>query len=87
MSIFSNTGYMNFDKNLIHSAITPFHNDSDAEKIRKIDEQLTKCCPDKGFFVIALMLYNIDDIIVNMYNICIVVIVSFNGTILVPINS
>ena len=34
---------MNFDKNLIHSPITPCHNDSDAEKIRKIRQEMTKC--------------------------------------------
>ena len=61
MHIFSNTGYMNFDKNLIHSAITPFHNDSDAEKIRKIHQELTKCSSDKGFFVNSTLLYNIDE--------------------------
>ena len=51
---------MNFHKNLIHSARTPFHGDSDGEKIRKIRQELTKRCPDKAFFTIALMLYVID---------------------------
>ena len=51
---------MNFHKNLIHGAITPFQGESDAEKIRKIDQELTKCSSDKAFFTIALMLYIID---------------------------
>ena len=61
MSIFPNTAYMNFDKNLIHIGRTPFHNDSDAEKIKKIRQELTKCSSDKAFFVNATLLYNIDD--------------------------
>ena len=51
---------MNFDKNLIHGARAPFHNDSDAEKIREIHQEMAKRCPDIGFFTIATLLYVID---------------------------
>ena len=65
---------MNFHKNLIHGARAPFHNDSDAEKIREIHQEMAKRCPDKGFFTIALMLYIIDDynyIFLLYYIVCI----------------
>ena len=59
--IFSISAYMNFDKNLIHGAITPFQGEPDAEKIRKIDQEMAKCCSDKAFFVNATLLYILDD--------------------------
>ena len=60
MSIFSNTVYMNFHKNLIHGARAPFQGEPDAEKIRKIGPKMAKRCYYKGFFTIATLLYVID---------------------------
>ena len=51
---------MNFDKNLIHIRRTHFQGEPDAEKIREIDQELTKCSSDKGFFTIATLLYVIE---------------------------
>ena len=59
---------MNFHKNLIHGARTPFQGEPDAEKIREIDQEMAKRCPDKAFFTIALMLYIIDGCFTEPFN-------------------